>query len=280
MAAITYIESDWHDGNVPVIGATSHAIWLGSIAFDGAGAFEGVTPDLDWHCQRVVNSARALHLESPLTPGEIMEIGLDGVRRFGPNAEVYIRPMLYADSGLDLLAPDPESTRCVLTVFDAPMPTGDGFSACISPYRRPSSETAPTNAKASCHYPNSSRAIIDARNRGFQNPVMCDSLGHVADFATSNIWIARDGVAITPVDNGSFLNGITRQRLIDLMRADGVDVQERTVTVDDMRSADEIFNSGNYGKLQPVTKLKDRTLQPGPVYRRARELYWDFAHSR
>lgn len=187
MASITYIDGDWHEGNVPVIGATSHAIWLGSIAFDGARAFENVTPDLDRHCQRVINSARSLHLESPLTVGEIMEIGLDGVRRFGPDAEVYIRPMLYADAGVGLLAPDPESTRFVLTVLDAPMPDGAGFSSCLSPFRRPSAKTAPTDAKESCHYPNSSRGIVDARNRGFQNPVMCDAMGHVAEFATANI---------------------------------------------------------------------------------------------
>lgn len=279
MASITYIDGDWHEGNVPVIGATSHAIWLGSIAFDGARAFENVTPDLDRHCERVVNSARSLHLESPLTAGEIMEIGLDGVRRFGPDAEVYIRPMLYADAGVGLLAPDPESTRFVLTVFDAPMPDGAGFSSCLSPFRRPTAETAPTDAKASCHYPNSSRAIVDARNRGFQNPVMCDAMGHVAEFATANIWIAKDGVAITPVPNESFLNGITRQRLIKLMRDDGIEVQERTVQVSELLEADEIFNSGNYGKVQPVTRFEDRKLQPGPIYRRARELYWDFAHS-
>lgn len=280
MASITYIDGAWHDGNVPVIGATSHAIWLGSIVFDGARGFENVTPDLDRHCQRVVNSARNLHLESPLTAGEIMDIGLDGVRRFGPDAEVYIRPMLYADAGVGLLAPDPESTRFVLTVFEAPMPDGAGFSSCLSPYRRPTAETAPTEAKASCHYPNSSRAIIDARQRGFQNPVMCDSMGHVAEFATANIWIVKDGVAITPVPNESFLNGITRQRLIGLLRADGIEVQERTVQVRELMDADEIFNSGNYGKVQPVTRFEDRKLPPGPVYRRARELYWDFAHSQ
>lgn len=280
MAALTYIDGDWHEGNVPVIGATSHAIWLSSIVFDGARAFENVTPDLDRHCERVVNSARAFHLNPTLTAGEIMEIGLDGVNRFGPDAEVYIRPMFYADAGSGLLAPDPDSTRFVLTVFDAPMPTQEGFSCCLSAFRRPGPETAPTEAKASCHYPNSSRAIIDARDRGFQNPVMCDSLGHVAEFATSNIWLARDGVAITPIPNGSLLNGITRQRLIALLRADGIEVQERTVEVRELYEADEIFNSGNYGKVQPVTRFEDRKLQPGPIYRRARELYWDFAHSR
>ena len=264
MASITYIDGDWHDGNVPVIGATSHAIWLGSIVFDGARAFESVTPDLDRHCERVVNSACNLHLKSPLTAGEIMEIGLNGVRRFGPDAEVYIRPMLYADAGTGLLAPDPDSTRFVLTVFDAPMPTGEGFSTCLSPFRRPNSETAPTDAKASCHYPNSSRAIVDARNRGFQNPVMRDSMGHVAEFATANIWIGKDGVAVTPIPNDSFLNGITRQRLIALMRADGIEVQERTVQVAELHDVDEIFNSGNYGKVQPVTWFEDRKLQPGP----------------
>jgi branched-chain amino acid aminotransferase len=102
----------------------------------------------------------------------------------------------------------------------------------------------------------------------------------VAEFATANIWIVRDGVAITPVPNGSFLNGITRQRLLGLMRDEGIEVQERTVTVSELHAADEIFNSGNYGKVQPVTKFEDRVLEPGPIYRRARELYWDFAHSK
>lgn len=280
MASITYIDGDWHDGNVPVIGATSHAIWLGSIVFDGARAFENVTPDIDLHCERVVNSARNMHMESPLSGEEIKEIALEGVRRFGPDAEVYIRPMLYADAAIGLLVPEPESTRFVLTVFDAPMPDGTGFATCLSPYRRPNSETAPTDAKASCHYPNSSRAIIEAQNRGFENPVMCDSLGHVAEFATANTWIVKDGVAITPIPNGSFVNGLTRQRLIGLMREDGIKVQERTVQVSELHEADEIFSSGNYGKVQPVTQFEDRKLELGPIYRRVRELYWDFAHSR
>jgi branched-chain amino acid aminotransferase len=65
-----------------------------------------------------------------------------------------------------------------------------------------------------------------------------------------------------------------------LMRADGMEVVERTVRVEDLMTADEIFNTGNYGKVQPVTRYEDRDLQPGPVYQRTRELYWDFAHSK
>lgn len=279
MAALTYIDGKWHAGNVPVIGATSHAIWLGSIAFDGARAFEGVTPDLDRHCQRVVDSATTLHMDPMLSAGEIADIALDGVKQFTPGSALYIRPMFYLDGSLDVLMPDPDATRFVMTLFEAPMPTGAGFGCCLSRFRRPSPESAPTDAKASCHYPNSTRAVVEARRRGFQNPVMCDSQGHVAEFATSNIWIVKDGVAITPVPNGSFLNGITRQRLIALMTAEGVPVEERTIAPSELMEADEIFNSGNFGKVQPVIRYEDRDLQPGPVYRKAREMYWDFAHS-
>jgi len=280
MASWTYVDGDWVAGNVPLIGADTHAIWLGSIAFDGARAFEGVIPDLDRHCQRLVNSATALSMKASLSAGEIEEIALDGVKRFAPDSALYIRPMFWAESALDLLVPNPDDTRFALTLFEAAMPKGAGFSCCLSSYRRPGPESSPTDAKASCHYPNSARAIIEARRRGFQNPVMRDALGHIAEFASANIWIVRDGVAITPVPNGSFLNGITRQRMIELLRAAGIHVVERTVGVDELLVADEIFNTGNYGKVQPVIRYEDRELQPGPIYRRARELYWDFAHSR
>jgi len=198
MVSQTYVDGDWIEGNVPLIGADSHAIWLGSITFDGARAFEGVTPDLDRHCDRLINSTKVMNMEPMLSAGEIEELALDGVKRFAPESALYIRPMFWADAALDVLVPDPESTRFALTIFEAAMPTGAGFSCCLSTYRRPGPETAPTDAKASCHYPNSSRALIEARNRGFQNPVMRDGLGHVAEFATSNIWIVKDGVAITP----------------------------------------------------------------------------------
>ena len=280
MAALTFIDGDWHPGNPPLLGALSHAAWMASVVFDGARAFEGVTPDLDLHCRRVVASCQAFGLQAMLSAGEIEEIARDGVGRFGPGAALYVRPMFYAESSIGLVMPDPESTRFALVVHEAAMPDGSGFASCLSPFRRPGAETAPTAAKASCHYPNSGRAIAEARTRGFANPLMLDALGHVAEFATSNIWIVRDGVAITPVPNGSFLAGITRQRLIGLLRGDGVPVVEKTVTIDEVRTADEIFSSGNYGKVQPVTRFEERRLPAGPVYARARELYWDFAHSR
>jgi branched-chain amino acid aminotransferase len=91
--------------------------------------------------------------------------------------------------------------------------------------------------------------------------------------------MGRDGVVLTPAPNGTFLNGITRQRVIALLRDAGVPVIEKSLTYADFQGADEIFSSGNYAKLSPVTRIDDRALQPGPFYRKVRELYWTYAHS-
>ena len=108
---------------------------------------------------------------------------------------------------------------------------------------------------------------------------VCDGLGNVAETATSNIFLAKDGVVKTPIPNGTFLNGITRQRTIGLLRAAGATVVETVLRYEDFLAADEIFTSGNASKVMPVLKIDDRSLQPGPFYTRARKAYWDFAHA-
>ena len=92
--------------------------------------------------------------------------------------------------------------------------------------------------------------------------------------------MAKDGVVYTPIPNGSFLNGVTRQRVIGLLRETGATVVEKSLTYADFEDADEIFQSGNYSKVMPMTRIDGRDLQPGPFYAKAREAYWDFAHSR
>ena len=108
---------------------------------------------------------------------------------------------------------------------------------------------------------------------------MLDALGQVAELATANLMLVKDGEVHTPVPNGTFLVGITRDRVIDLLRRTGVRVHERSIGWQEFIDADEVFSTGNYGKVQPVTRVEQRHLQPGPVTRKARELYWDFAHS-
>jgi branched-chain amino acid aminotransferase len=276
----TFIDGDWHEGNPPVIGPRSHAIWLGSSVFDGARAFEGVTPDLDRHCARVNASARALGLEPTVQAETIFGLAREGVGKFAAEAALYIRPMYWAEQGGYMsVPPDPASTRFLLTIYETPMPPPTGFSVTVSPFRRPSLETMPTDSKAGCLYPNNGRAIMEAKRRGFDNALVRDMLGNVAETGTSNIFMVKDGVVMTPAPNGSFLNGITRQRVIDLLRASGVEVRETVLGVADFLDADEIFSTGNYSKVTPVTRIEDRDLQPGPVHNKARRLYWEWAHS-
>jgi branched-chain amino acid aminotransferase len=108
---------------------------------------------------------------------------------------------------------------------------------------------------------------------------MCDMLGNVAELGTANIFMAKDGVVFTPAANGTFLSGITRARVIALLRDAGATIVEATLRYSDFQSADEIFSTGNFTKVSPVTRIEDRDLQPGPFYRKARELYWQFAHA-
>jgi branched-chain amino acid aminotransferase len=275
--AQTWVRGRWLDGNPPIIGPMTHGIWLGSCVFDGARAFEGVAPDLDQHCERVVRSALSLGLGPQLTAGEILELAVDGIGRFAHGTALYIRPMFWAESGF--VAPDPDSTQFAISVYPAPMPEPTGASACLSTRRRPGAETAPTDAKAACLYPQAGLALAEARRRGFENAVMLDPLGHVAEFATANIFLGRGGALHTPVPNGTFLDGVTRRRLIRLLRADGVEVVERSIRPAEVLEADEVFSSGNWGKVLPFTRVEDRDLQPGPLFRRARKLYWEYAHS-
>jgi branched-chain amino acid aminotransferase len=108
---------------------------------------------------------------------------------------------------------------------------------------------------------------------------MADMLGNIAELANSNVFMVKDGVVFTPAANGTFLAGITRQRVIQLLRDAGQQVVETSLRYADFQDADEIFSSGNFAKVSAITRIDERTLQPGPVTRRAAELYQAFAHA-
>jgi branched-chain amino acid aminotransferase len=276
----TYFQDKWHEGNVGIMGPRTHAAWLCSMVFDGARYFEGVTPDLELHCARVNDSAKKLFLKPTVSTEEWVRLAREGVKKFDKDAALYIRPMYWAeDEGPWVQAHDPDSTRWCLSVYEAPMRTPKGFSLTLSPFRRPTLESMPVDAKAGCLYPNNARALFEAHSRGFDNAVVCDMLGNVAETATSNVFMAKQGVVYTPMANGTFLAGITRQRVIGLLRDAGVSVIEKTLRYEDFVGADEIFCTGNYSKVVPVIRIAERTLSFGPVYTKARELYWAFAHS-
>ena len=276
----TFAEGDWHEGNVALVGPRSHAMWLGSSVFDGARWFEGVAPDLDRHCARVNASAINLGLKPMMQVDEMVGLTLEGLKKFDGRTAVYIRPMYWAEHGGYMGVPaDPESTRFCLCLYEAPMLPPSGFSVTVSPFRRPTFETMPTNAKAGCLYPNNGRAILEAKSRGFDNALVLDMLGNVAETGASNVFMVKDGQVMTPSANGTFLSGITRARTISLLAEAGYEVAERTLSVRDFMEADEVFSTGNHSKIVPIVRVETRDLQPGAVAKKARDLYWEWAHS-
>jgi branched-chain amino acid aminotransferase len=276
----TYWRGDWHEGDLRILSGTSHGAWLGGLVFDGARRFEGVVPDLDRHSARVNASATALLLAPTMNHAAIEALSRDGVRKLSAGTDAYIKPMYWAEaSDPGVLPPDAETTEFALSIEALPMKEPTGFTLTTTRFRRPTLEVMPVDAKCAALYANNARMVREAQTKGFHNALVLDANGNVAEFATANAFMVRGGEVFTPVPNGTFLDGITRQRVIRLLREAGVPVQETTLTLDDFRHAEEMFSTGNMSKVVPCIRFDDRTLPYGPVTRRARALYWEWAHS-
>ncbi|WP_121063084.1 branched-chain amino acid aminotransferase [Chachezhania antarctica] len=276
----TYVDGKWVDGSAPIISAADHVAWLGSQVFDGARLFDGATPDLDLHCARLVRSAAAMGMNAPIEGSEIEALVRTGLQLFPEGSELYIRPMMWArDGSPGVIDIDPDSTAFAICIENMPMPQVGDFSLTVAPFRRPRQDMAITEAKTGSLYPNNGRIMAYARARGFSNALSLDIDGNVAETASTNVFAVKDGVVSTPVPNGCFLNGLTRQRVIKLLGAEGIEVSETTMTVADFEIADEIFVTGNIAKVMPVVRFQDRELGVGPIASKARALYWDYAHS-
>ncbi|PSL22203.1 branched-chain amino acid aminotransferase [Shimia abyssi] len=278
----TFFNNSWHDGDISVMRAADHGSWLGTTVFDGARFFDGVMPDLDRHCARVNRSAEALMLAPTVSTDDMVDIIREGLKTFDKDAAVYIRPMYWGIGGdITAIIPSQEETGFAICLEQIPMaPPEASATLTRTRFRRPVLEDAVVNAKAGCLYPNNARMLAEARQKGFSNALVTDALGNVAETATANIFMVRDGEVFTPIPNGTFLAGITRARHIENMRADGLKVHETVLSFADFEAADEVFMSGNMNKVTPIKAFDDRQYQHGPVTRRAREMYWDWAHSR
>ena len=277
----TYFEGRWHDGDVPIMRAADHGAWLGSGVFDGARYVDGLAPDLDAHCARVNRSAEALMLTPTVTTAAMVEIVREGLTAFSRDTAVYIRPMYWGiDGDVTAIVPNADTTGFAVCLEEIPMAAPTAAATLTrTRFRRPVLEDAVVNAKAGCLYPNNARMLVEARSKGFSNALVADAMGNVAETATANIFMVKDGEVFTPIANGTFLAGITRARHMSNMRADGMKVHETVLSFADFEAADEVFMSGNMNKVTPVSAFDERQYQGGPVTRRVREMYWDWAAS-
>lgn len=142
--SFVYHEGKWTEGDPPLFTAMSHAVWLSSVVFDGARAFEGVTPDLDLHCERIINSCHAFGMTPMVSKKEMIELATEGVGKFESGTDLYIRSTFWGQEGW--IAPDPDSTQFAMLVYASPMPAPTGFGACLSTWRRPKATTMPSSS--------------------------------------------------------------------------------------------------------------------------------------
>ncbi|OWU81895.1 branched-chain amino acid aminotransferase [Phaeobacter sp. 22II1-1F12B] len=276
----TYFNGTWHDGDAPIMRAADHGAWLGSSVFDGARYVNGLTPDLEPHCARVNRSAEALMLTPTVSVEDMMAITHEGLAAYDKGSAVYIRPMYWGIDGDETAIIPQGETGFALCLEEIPMaPETASATLTRTRFRRPVQEDAVVNAKAGCLYPNNARMLAEARRKGFSNALVADAMGNVAETATANVFMARDGEVFTPIANGTFLAGITRARHMSNMRAEGMVVHETVLTFEDFDTADEVFLSGNMNKVTPVSAFDDRQYQIGPITRKVRDMYWDWASS-
>ncbi|MDQ2094671.1 branched-chain amino acid aminotransferase [Rhodalgimonas zhirmunskyi] len=279
----TYFNGTWHEGEVPVMTSADHGSWLGTTVFDGARYFDGLAPDLEAHCARINRSAEALMLTPTVSAEDMVEITREGLALYDKSEAVYIRPMYWGIDGdmtASAIAPKAGETGFCICLEVIPMSPPEATTTLTrTRFRRPVLEDAVVNAKAGCLYPNNARMLKEAKAKGFGNALVADAAGNVAETATANVFMVKGGEIFTPIANGTFLSGITRGRHISNLANEGVKVHETVLTFDDFHDADEVFLSGNMAKVTPVTAFDDTQYQVGPVTRRVRELYWDWAAS-
>jgi branched-chain amino acid aminotransferase len=271
---------DWADARVHVL---SHALHYGSSVFEGIRAYEadqgtGVW-HLDDHLKRLERSAAQYYMPIPYTREELRRAVHDVVRVNGLKS-CYIRPLVMRGYGVMGLYPLDAPVDVVIAAWEWGAYLGEdglrhGIRAKTSSWRRIGSTTIPATAKAGGQYLNSILAKIETSKAGYQEAILLNEAGYVADGSGENIFIVRDGTLITPPLNASILEGITRDCIIRLAREEGVPVIEREIARAELYLADEVFVTGTAAEVCPIREVDDHPVgEPGPITRRLQDRFF------
>ena len=247
----------WADASIHVL---THAMHYGSAVFEGEQAYNGTVFKLREHTQRLLDSAEMLGMSIPWTLAE-----LEGATRqvVAANKVVngYIRPLAWRGSET-IAVSAPESTiHVMIAAWDSlppysPEAKAAGIRLVTSDWIRPPPNVAPTAAKASGLYITSTLAKHAAEEAGYDDALMLDYRGQVAEATLANIFLVIDGELHTPIPD-CFLNGITRQTVIELAEKAGIKVYERAITPDEFAGTSEVFVTGTAAEITPVREIDD-----------------------
>ena len=263
----------WSDAKVHVL---THGMHYASSVFEGCRAYGGEIFKLHEHSQRLVDSARILGFEIPYTVEEIDE-ACRAELAAQKLVDAYVRPVAWR--GSEMMGVSAQKNRINLAVaawewpsyFD-PEQRKKGIRLDIAEYKRPSPETAPSDAKAAGLYMICTISKHAAEDKGYADALMFDYRGYVAEATGANIFFVKDGVIHTPIPD-CFLDGITRRTVIDLAKARGLEVIERHIKPEEMAEFSECFITGTAAEVTPVGEIGPYKFTPGEI---SANLYKDY----
>jgi branched-chain amino acid aminotransferase len=294
MAGFTKTQFIWMNGSLmpwdaAQVHVTAHALQYGTGVFEGMRSYD--TPDgaaifrLDAHIKRLAASASHYELELPYSYDQLCQASLEVVRANGLE-NAYLRPLAFFDSfSFSVWPKDCPVTVAIIGVPGKPYLAGQdgGVRIMLSNTRRIDKSTLPPFVKACGHYTNSVRAAQEALRAGYDDAILLNAEGDVAEGSGANLFVVKKGALITNDIDASIVMGITRDSVLTIARDFGVKTEVRKLSLADVQNADELFFSGTAVEITPIRQLDDRVIgdgTPGPITRRLQKTFYDAVHGR
>jgi branched-chain amino acid aminotransferase len=270
----------WRDARVHVL---THALHYASSVFEGQRAYNGVIFKLREHSERLRNSASLLGFELPWTVEEI-DAACNEVVKANGFTDAYLRPVAWRGSESMGVGPGITKPHLAITAWEwgkyyDPRISADGIRLDIAPWRRPAPYTAPTASKASGLYMICTLSKQHAEQGGYNDALMFDWRGRVAEATGANVFFVKEGALHTPTPD-CFLDGITRRTIMDLAERRGVEVNERAIWPEELESFEQMFLTGTAVEVTPVRSAGPWSFEVGELTRQLSRDYDDLVHGR
>ncbi len=274
----------WSEGEVlpdPTLAlhALTHALHYGSSIFEGIRVYPtrsgAAIFRLREHVERLYEGAAVYGMTMPFDADAMFETIRSTVAASGRDS-AYVRPLVYYAGATVRLAPE---TICETNVLVAVLPFAGlrpgqvQYSAGLTTVMKTPSAALPSHVKAGGHYTNSIRALHEVNRRGFDEAVLLNDRGEIAEGSGENIFVVRDGALLTNDKRADILPGITRDSVLTLAREAGLSVTIRPLTLDDLTGADEAFFTGTAAEVVPISRFESRAMTEGPITERLRTTY-------
>ena len=270
---------DWRDANVHVL---THAMHYASSVFEGERAYNGKIFKSVKHSERFKMSANLIDFEIPFTVEEIEKAKYQALEKNGLS-DAYVRAFAWRGAGEDMgVASSRNPVRVAVAVWSWGNYYGDakfkGAKLDIAKWRRPDPATAPSQAKAAGLYMIATMSKHAAEDKGCSDAMMFDYRGYVAEATGANMFFVKDGAVHTPKPD-AFLNGITRQTVIDLLKEKGISVIERHIMPDELGGFEQCWLTGTAAEVTPVGQIGDYTFEVGQLTKEISDSYDNLVRS-